>query len=779
MTATFLDALIIALDGVRFATGGGAEHQPAALLWPDQAGEWEPLIPYVSPRSPVLILGDYKSSLRRGPAYWLRCVVDGVLGVDGVTERTGPPIIYLPGIARASLRAIEDAPAALQPIAELQYRGVVFSQTNGRDWTVRAFLQASEGGGLGIDTAADGATRDALRQARSALVNVEIERLRAAAPLRATFFQELLAPDIARSALEWLNDPQQFQATQSSEGWSAFVAQFRARYRLDPTAEGPLAITEAFGKRSNAAMETLWRRYRDAPAAYPGILHRLREARPKATSVLAPSLFEMRDAWPQVNEEDEALLRTQLTSLPLGSVHQARVAMTELEQRHGERRGWVWAQIGHSPLAMSLKPLVQLAELTVRQIVAAEPATVVREYADWGWQADDAAVRALATVSSAADLQAVGHAVRALYSEWLDSSCSAFQRSVADHGYKPTKLDEWALGTCLLFTDGLRFDVGQRLKQHLLVAGIEAELQVQLSAMPSITSTAKSFVSPVAGFLGPGVGLTPRALSDGQVVTAGVLRKQLASHGYEVLVAPDTGDPKGRAWSEAGDIDSLGHEQSQKLPTLIDGEIALLVERIAALLQAGWAQVVVVTDHGWLYLPGGLPKVEMPQHITQDGIMRKARCGRLAVGAVTAMQTIPWTWDPSTLIAIPPGASAFQVGQVFEHGGLSLQECVTPIVIARLRGHRNAGPIAISVHWRGMRADLAVTGAPAGARVDLRLKAGDAKSSLLDQTTEITGDTAKILVTDGDRQGTAAFLVVLDNVGNVSAQERVTVGENE
>ena len=41
------------------------------------------------------------------------------------------------------------APAELQPLAELQYRGVLWSQKNGRDWTVNAFVQSRDGG-LGI-----------------------------------------------------------------------------------------------------------------------------------------------------------------------------------------------------------------------------------------------------------------------------------------------------------------------------------------------------------------------------------------------------------------------------------------------------------------------------------------------------------------------------------------------------------------------------------------------------------------------------------------------------
>jgi hypothetical protein len=46
-------------------------------------------------------------------------------------------------------------------MAELQYRGVLRSQSNGRDWTLRAFLSGSRGG-FALDVSGDQATRAAM-----------------------------------------------------------------------------------------------------------------------------------------------------------------------------------------------------------------------------------------------------------------------------------------------------------------------------------------------------------------------------------------------------------------------------------------------------------------------------------------------------------------------------------------------------------------------------------------------------------------------------------------
>ncbi|MBA2556815.1 MAG: hypothetical protein H0V12_05620 [Chloroflexi bacterium] len=273
--------------------------------------------------------------------------------------------------------------------------------------------------------------------------------------------------------------------------------------------------------------------------------------------------------------------------------------------------------------------------------------------------------------------------------------------------------------------------------------------------------------------------MDPAVADGGSRVSIDVLRKQLAAEGYQVLGAADMGDPTGRGWAELGDIDSLGHDQTSKLPRLIDGEVASLVERVLGLLEHGWQQVAVVTDHGWLYLPGGLPKVDLPLHLTVGGANRKARCGRLEVGATTMMQTVPWTWDPSVSIAIPPGSAAFQAGQVYEHGGVSPQECVTPMLVVRAEVGQPVptSAVSISVRWRGLRAVASVVGGPAGAPVDLRRKAGDPSTTVAESAARLDGDgTAKLLVEDEDLIGTTVFAVVLDAAGMVIGHSVIEVG---
>jgi hypothetical protein len=773
---TFLDALVDALDTARRATGGGGFSPAAALLWPDESRDWEPLVELVARRLPVLTLGAWDVTRRSGPAYWLRCVIDRAIAAEGLDDAA--PLIYLPGYGKAQLRAIEEAPAEIQPIAELQYRGAVFSQVNGKDWTIPAFLQAGSYGGLGIEVAADNATRAAIRQAREQLASVRVERLKAGAPLGAGFFNELLAPDLPRLILEWLDDPVVFKAARPDAEWSAFREQFRQLYRLDLVDDGPVKVAEYLGTRPDDAWERVWRRFAEAPSLYGHVPDRLRAARP-APPKRGEGLFDRLDSWPQVNDEAEVNLRSALVALGQMTAPQARARIAELEQLHRDRRSWVWSHLGRSQLADALAQLAKLGLATARVPIRATVAAIVADYASAGWQADDAAMRALAAVSTAEDLAAVEVAVRSVYGPWLEDAASAFQKA-ARSGYEAAQAPDWPAGTCVIFSDGLRYDVGKRLEAALLERGLAVELRSRLTAVPSVTGTAKPFASAARPALGPGPDFDPAVTDGGTRVTTDVLRRQLVAVGYQVLGPAEPGDVSGRAWTELGNIDSLGHDQTPKLPRLIDGEIAALAERIGGLLARGWRQVAVVTDHGWLYLPGGLPKVDLPQHLTVGGANRKARCGRLEQGATTTLQTVPWTWDPTVSIAVPPGSSAFEAGQVYEHGGLSPQECVTPLLVVRVQEGVPAAAgaeVSISVRWRGLRGVVSVFGAPSGASLDLRRKAGDPASSVVQAIAALAPDgSARLLVEDEDLIGTTVFAVVLDAAGTVVGQAVIEVG---
>jgi hypothetical protein len=759
------------LDAVVAAVQTAAEYDkndqvaPDVVLWTDKAREWEPVLPSLRGRLPLLTLGSYAQGSLQGPAIWLRCALAGVVdGLDLADGRT--PVIYLPGIGRDDLRSVADLEPSLQPLAELQYRGAFWTHPNGRDWTAVGFLRNKEKG-LGFAVKENAETLAAVRRALAVLLLERVPDL-SNRELDATDFDVLLQPDSTRSLLQWLDDPAGFRRAQSDEQWEAFLSSCRKEWDVDPETDGELSVAEQLGGRKGAWVK-VWERFFEAPEKYPGVPERLRAAKPQVL------MLEHPDSWPQVNDEAEADVRRVLDGLGLAQPDEARAKLRELERLHGERRSWLWGCMGRAPLAYALEHLVALTEVTEEGWKVGAVADIAGQYAQEGWRADDAVLKALAAVDRVEDIETVKAAADVLYRVWLEQGAKVLQTAAGAEDW-PASFDSAALpsGTCVLFSDGLRYDLGERLSGLLGAFGCECEIAADTSALPPITSTAKPAVSPVARGLGTGPDFDAKPIGSSSKLTAELLRKLMREAGWQVLEPAEGGDPSGRAWTELGDIDEFGHSHGWKLARAVDAELREIAQRVEWLLKYGWQRVVVVTDHCWLLVPGGLAKVELPDHLAEK---RKGRCARVKGTSSVDYQTLPWRFDPTVRVAFAPGISTFVAGQEYDHGGLSPQECVVPrLTVTREGGPASAAVEIESVTWVGMRCRVHAKDAPAGLRLDVRTKAGDAGSTLLASPQTFEGSTASALVEDDEQTGVAALVLLIDEAGAVLKQAPTVVG---
>ena len=746
---------------------------PAAILWTDKDQGWLPLAPVLRTVLPqFLTLGPYDPASGTGPAIWLKCMMARTL-----PEADWPagviPILYLPGVSRQELRAVESCPKPLQPLAELQYRGVFWTHVNSRDWSVLAFLKSQEGG-LGLDVAQDDATREAIGRALLPLMNTPIANLQGRR-LEAADFDLLLTPDPVRDLLRWLNDPAGTRQQWDDNAWDAFRAVCQKEYGFDPQQDGELTGAELLG-RKEGTWAKVWERFAESPRLYFHLPELLRRAKPAAKH-----LFEDKSSWPQENEEQETALRQNLRAMEDRLPYEVGQKLLELEKSHGDRRHWVWAELGQAPLARALEHIKALAELTKQPLGGSTPEELAAWYASQGWQVDAALLQALACIERIEDVAAVKAAVRAIYLPWLQAAAEKLQQLVQEHSYpghagenlKPLKAQE---GECLLFADGLRYDVAQGLQIALTQSGYQVTTSHRWAALPTVTATSKPAVSPVAGMLaGPSgdASFQPSEKATGKALTPARFKKLLEEAGYQVLGKEDAGETTGRAWSEHGDLDRSGHDQGWKLSWRIEEEIRSLVERIADLMQSGWQQVKVVTDHGWLLLPGGLPKHDLPGYLTET---RWGRCALLKAEAKPSGLLLPWRWSSEVSVALAPGVSCYQAGMDYAHGGLSLQECVTPVM--QVTQTPKAFAVVITeVKWIGLRCRVTLDKSGPGLRVDLRTKAADPASSLAKGGKEVDAEgKASLVVENDDFVGSAATLVVIDPQGVIITKIPTTVG---
>jgi len=764
MTETVLDRIVDMLTRVSRQSSPDQEP-PAAILWPDPDRNFAGIASRLRARLPLVTLGPYESENGQGPAIWIRCVLAGTVEYeDGLSGR--PLCVYVPGYSREQIRDIGTAPSELQAIADLQFRGTIWLQRNGHEWTAHSLLGAESG--LDLKIPRDGATRDALLRALPALLDEPLAELRHRGQLGAQFFNELLAPDPERLLLLWMNDPTGAEATIDTLRWSAFLDTCRTTYGFDPLTDGVVTAASGLGERKGDWAK-VWNRFVETPERYPAVPSRLRAAQPQT---LMP---EPRDSWPIVNEQGEESLEQALAKFGSLTAAEASAQLGKLEAEHKWRRETVWAKLGQAPLAGALVYLLELTDRVQEPLAGSTPAGIAEAYAEAGWKTDRAALKALASVPPGPALEAVGAAVRAVYEPWLDDSARALQKAFAA-SVPEAVIDAYEPGTCVLFIDGLRFDVAQAVREQLEEEA-KCTLEWRFSAIPTVTPTAKPAVSPVAGTFHPGPGLSPSLKEDGAALTIVGLRKALTEGGWQVLAGGDCGDPTGRAWIEGGDIDTQGHNIPAKLPQRLESEAVQIAGVVMDLLGWGWKRVVVVTDHGWLHLPGGLPKVELPIHATEG---RKGRCARIPDGATVSQLTLPWRWDPAIRIAVAPGIACYEAGKEYEHGGISPQESVTPHLIVEARGAAApTGAVIIrTVRWVGMRCRIEVDGAE-GAAADIRTKPADPNTSVVAEPKTIEAGKCALVVPDDQLEGQMAAAVILDPDGVLLAQQHTIIGGEE
>ena len=754
---------------------------PAAVLWPDEKREWERLVPRLRAVLPqFLTFGSFDATHRTGPAIWLRCVLAGK--IDGITLPTGTvPIIYLPGVSRATLRATEDCPQELKPLAELQYRGVIWSQVNSKDWTIAAYLQ-TEKGGLHLSVAKDQATVTSLRRALEKLADAPIADLQAksaSGELNCNYFDSLVSDDLVDDLLSWMSQPKETRAKWESGRWETLCSRCIADYGFDPARDGELIGAEKLGMQVKQVWKTAWNRFAVAPARYPGLESLLRKAKPQPKG--KAGLFKNSDEpWPQDNESEEAELRTELLNVPSKPEAEARNFLINLEQRHGCRRDWVWAKLQQSPLATAMQYLATLANITSTPLTGGTLTDMVKAYTEGGWKADAAVLDALATVHKPADQEAVNTAVAHVYKPWLRDAAELFQKRVSESplpGREKPRIDDVTPGTCVLFADGLRYDVGQQFLAILSGRVGEVQLSHHFVALPSVTPTSKPAVSPVAGKIKgtvAGEEFRPCVAQDGKDLTPDRFRKLLANDGVQYLANHDIGDPSGKAWTEFGNLDSTGHNEGCGMARRIPELLSTLVLRVESLLEAGWKEVRVVTDHGWLLMPKGLPKEELPKFLTAT---RWRRCAVVKPNATVKLPGFAWFWADDVRIACPPGIGVFMSGVEYDHGGLSLQECVVPQIVIRPGGTATVSAKIESYKWAGLRCRVKVIGDFGGCVVSLRDKAADASSSIAVPKAVAKDGSVSLVVTNESREGTATMLVLLDHAGNILDKSPVTVGE--
>jgi hypothetical protein len=621
-------------------------------------------------------------------------------------------------------------------------------------------------------------TDEAVRRTLPALLDLPLDGWRERR-LSADDFDGLLVDDKERDLLRWMADPDAASAAKETAAWNAFRDQIKRDYEIDVEQRGALqGAVERLARRSGV-WRKVWDRLADTPQQFRPVCERLREATQQKQGDLLQGLQE---GDPVTNPHDNAIaekvLAQSLSELADLSSREAAEKVIALEERHRARRDSLWGRLGEAPLACALEHLARLAAATERSLPGDDLAALASAYVQDGWQVDAALIETIAAAGTREDL--VARAAGTLYRPWVDALARRF-RAAHEAAGDATRPGPLAIepGTLVLFVDGLRMDVGQAVAERFSNGGMEASLGWRLAPVPSVTATAKALVTPVGDSIagkGQVDAFLPLEVSSGKPATLDVLRKAMLARGIQVLdrgsvLPPER--PTSIGYAECGNIDSDGHVMGLRLAGQLQTEVIRICESAQALKAAGWSRVRIVTDHGWLLMPGGFELIKLPASAV---IAKGCRAAILQEEAAAELEFLPWHWDKTVRIAMPPGAEAFRAGEVYTHGGLSPQECVIPDIT--VGGESTAaGALRINaVSWRRLRLTVELSGEPTEVTVEVRRKERD-PASRVDVASTIEGTRARLTVSDEAEEGEPVLIVLIDRHGSVIDARATRVGD--
>ncbi|MBB1249932.1 BREX-1 system phosphatase PglZ type B [Rhizobium sp. G21] len=778
---TLLDGIAASLKDAALSFESGA-HWRAALLWPDPENQFsavfETLRAGLRQRGLALYRhGAYDPAHATGPAIWLRCLLDATLDASPPADTV--PVFLLPGISSAELKHPQTLPRLLRPLAELQYRGDIFrNRRQARDWTVGAFLRSSDQG-LSLDVATDTRTDDSAAAALASLLDYPLADF-PGRRLTAEDFLRLIEPDEVRALLAWIADPNGARAARTAEAWQSVCGLVKSTFGIDMNAKGARQIAVERLASGQGAWGKVLARVDEAPEQHRAVCEELR----KAEGLTLPGMFEPTKGTSADNQLQEQLLAGELAQAADLPHLEAIKRVLSLEDAHATRRRIRWAKLGEAPLARALEPLARLAAEVRTQLPGSDVPGLAQSYADAGYAADTALIDSLASAGPHADV--IGKIARALYFPWVDTLASRF-RAAFDAGGAAAQAKPITVtpGTCVLFVDGLRLDIGRRLLDRL-AASESVSFSWRLSPIPTVTASAKPMVTPVADAIrgsGRANQFLPLETSSGKPADTVCLVAAMRARGVDVIGKTEVrrpSSPQAIGWTECGNLDKDGHSMGERLAGQVESEIESIAHRVQALRQAGWPRVRVVTDHGWLIIPGGLPKATIAASTLEATAW--SRVALLAGGAAPEAMTIPWTFDANVRIAVPPGAYAWRAGEAYAHGGVSLQECVVPDILVGDPGgvpvKAGAGARISNLTWKRYRLSVTLDREAPGHEVEVRRSERDRDSRVDAERVGGEGSIVELRVDPDLDEETPVVVVLLDEHGSVIDAKKTAIGVN-
>jgi len=745
--------------------------KPEVILWPDPENQWLEVISVLQDSLPQLIIfGEYDPAKKQGPAIWLKCMVARMLP-EANWDADVVPIIYLPGVSKADLRNVENAVLNFQPLLEYQYSGVLFIQESHREWSILAFVE-NPIYGLGVKVAKDNTTKDALKKTLPVIFR-DASVFNGKTIIDADYLNNRLFPDIIPNILKWMCHGESYLNGMDPGRKETFNNICKSQYDFEPDHKNIISIAEKLGSQKNS-WNYVWQFYAMAPNKYPEIEELLRLAKP---ADLGTGIFALpEESWPQVNEQQEEILSKAIGQAAKAEAKEALSLLNELEIVHSKRREWVWHELGKAPLADALQYLVKMAGLSLEPYPFGSINELKTYYTTKGFFIDQYMRKSLAAVKSDKDKKQVKSIIKLIYAPWLESITNKFQNLVAaDSSIFTTQKPHTETESYVLFVDAFRYELAQEFCNRLTDKKWKVTLEAGFTAIPSLTPTSKPQVSPIADTVSTQSQINEfrPVLNNGKDLQTAAFREALNEKGYKYVAGVDDIQIDGKHWQEIGDIDTKGHEEQADMVKRVEDLFYQIQEALDVAFEKGVKRIKIVTDHGWLLLPDGLPKTQLYAGLTET---RWGRCALIKESATVDLLHLPWRWNPSVYIAYAPGINFFKANEEYAHGGISLHECLIPTMIIE-SPCQDLNKASISeVRWVNLKCTITTSDVPDFYSIDIRTKYNDEKTTIvLSKSKHLSNDSVTLMVDDA-AESQAATIVLLDENERIIDKVPTTVG---
>jgi hypothetical protein len=330
--------------------------------------------------------------------------------------------------------------------------------------------------------------------------------------------------------------------------------------------------------------------------------------------------------------------------------------------------------------------------------------------------------------------------VRREYRRWLGAAQTAFLESVSRTGWPadgvPKQIQSWtrcASGpisdgrrTAWFMIDALRFEMAKELGDRLAAEGT-VTVEATCGVVPAATPFGMAALLPGAeagtsyeeqeGVLVPCIrGKAVISADDRRAVFRAAFGDRFRSVRLGELLTSSTTQLRSLVGTAdvlavfSSEIDDFGeHNDPLVARRYISEVVADLLAAANRLVSIGFERLAFAADHGFIQLPEVLPGDRCPEPAGR-WLLRKRRA---LLGALGARSGDVIAFDASTLgiqgsvkqVCVPRGVKVFRAGSPYFHEGLSLQECVVPLVVldAVRRRPTGDGEPRIGVHYRSDR----------------------------------------------------------------------------